>query len=400
MAINNPSDLLAAMRRVLDNDKGEYERFVRVQSTGDRDAAQARATVAAMSGGGDDEQGKKGGGRSAGGRDAAAAKKTVNAMKGAGGSSPSGVLNSSVGRALDQAMGRLERMASGVTEVVVKVSNKQAGKGAVGRHLSYISRHGKLELENQEQMGYRGTGEVKSIPEEWKIQEKLATDPDKDTLNVIFSMADGVDPELMRDAVRDALAEIFKGHKYVFVLHDKEHDAKTKEHPHCHVVVQKDCYAPQRGRPKRLRHGPRELAAWRQAFASQLRERGIAAEATRRYARGKFQKPERQTTRQIKDRGGEPLAGAPSVAVIERLKPSKAKSKASAFEKYTQVQRDMLELADGIERFMPAAADLAKKLRMMVQRSTDGAVQQAAPKLAKPIEKTIKMQQQAKARKR
>ena len=400
MPINNQSELLASMRRVLDNDGRDYELFMRGTGTTDRDAAQARATVAAMSGAGEEDKPKPK--KGAGSRDAAGASKAVREASGLAKAVPTQVAAAALAQALDSAMGRLERMTSGASEVVVKISNKQAGKGAVGRHLSYISRHGKLELENQEQLGYRGADEVKSILGEWRIADKLADDPEKDTLNIIFSMSAGIDPELERDAVRDALAEIFKGHRYVFVLHDKEHDPKTKEHPHCHVVVQKDGFAPQRGRPKRLRHGPRELAAWRSCFAEQLRKRGVDAEATRRYARGKFAKPERQAIRQMKDRGQQPLIEAAPSLVKSRAVQSKAKSKASALEKFTAVQREMLELADGIERFMPMARDLAVKVRIMVQRSAADAAAKGGNQREhiSQSEQRVRSQRPTKARRR
>jgi hypothetical protein len=90
-------------------------------------------------------------------------------------------------------------------------------------------------------------------------------------------MPSGTDPKKVLQAVRNfAVNEWSLKHRYAMVLHTNE------AHPHVHVVVK-----------VRSEQGPRlnvrkaTLRNWRMQFAENLRELGVAANATERAVRGK-----------------------------------------------------------------------------------------------------------------
>ena len=100
--------------------------------------------------------------------------------------------------------------------------------------------------------------------------------PPKLVHNIIFSMPPGTDRDKVLQAVRKlAVNEWQLKHRYAMVLHTDD------DHPHVHVVVKAVSEQGQRLNIKKA-----TLRAWRQQFASNLRELGVAANATERAVRG------------------------------------------------------------------------------------------------------------------
>jgi type IV secretion system T-DNA border endonuclease VirD2 len=94
---------------------------------------------------------------------------------------------------------------------------------------------------------------------------------------MIFSMPEGTDPDHVLGAVRAvAQAELSDNHDYVLALHT------DTPRPHVHLTVQAEGLDRTRFNPR-----PVQLNRFRERFARALRERGVAAEATPRRARGK-----------------------------------------------------------------------------------------------------------------
>jgi hypothetical protein len=193
---------------------------------------------------------------------------------------------SSAGRVRAQ----IDRTARKIPEVMVKVTNKKgAGRGmaAIREHLDYITRNGKIEIEDQNQDIYDDRQAVRQLKESWqvsghrRIPEDAAKGRGLDVVNLMFSMQAGTPPQLVKDAVRELLAEEFKGREYLFVLHT------DKAHPHVHVCIKTEAT---KDLP-RLRHGRKELQFWREGFAQALRDRGIEANATPRPTRGQTKLP-------------------------------------------------------------------------------------------------------------
>jgi len=90
-------------------------------------------------------------------------------------------------------------------------------------------------------------------------------------------MPEGTDPEKVLGAVRSlAHAELCDNHDYVLALHT------DTPRPHVHLTVQAEGLDRTRFNPR-----PVQLHRFRERFARELRERGVAAEATPRRARGR-----------------------------------------------------------------------------------------------------------------
>lgn len=189
---------------------------------------------------------------------------------------------------------RLARVALRAPEVMVKVTGKLRDAGHVKAHLDYISRRGALEMEGPEQARLGGRGDFVELAEDWSQLADLAGRRRDAPVGVslILSMPAGTSPVAVRDAGR-AFADQAFGDRfdYVFALHT---DAP---HPHVHIAVSALGRGGERLGPKKA-----DLEAWRQIFAQALRDRGVAAEATPRRARGVVRKAERIPLRKLRDR--------------------------------------------------------------------------------------------------
>lgn len=185
---------------------------------------------------------------------------------------------------------QIDRTTRKVPEVMVKVTNKKgAGRGmqAIREHLAYISRNGKLEIEDHNHEICSGNPELRRIQDFWQVsgQRRIPDEPENgrglDALNLMFSMQPGTPALVVKDAVREFLGEEFDGREYLFVLHT------DTAHPHVHVCIKTEATRNLR----RLRHGRSELQRWREGFAEKLRARGIEANATPRPTRGQTRIP-------------------------------------------------------------------------------------------------------------
>jgi len=194
------------------------------------------------------------------------------------------------------ALGRIGRIAHHRPEVMVKVTGSAHGFRALKEHLAYITRNGKLVSEREDGTLIEGAANVRSLAEEW--WDKGGVDRParaRDTINLILSMPVGTDPQAVAEAAR-AFAQKTFGEQYDYLLahHNKESDPKRPENPHAHLTIRT------RGREgQRLDPRKHDLQAWREAFALELRQRGVVAEATPRRVRGVVRKGQRQAIRHL-----------------------------------------------------------------------------------------------------
>lgn len=182
------------------------------------------------------------------------------------------------------------RVASNSSEVMVKITGFGKGAAHVKAHLDYISRNGKVELENDRGEMLTGKEDVKALFKDW---EKSFSDDGgrhkRDTMHMVLSMPETTDPESVRNAVREFTRSAFsKNHEYVFALHTDE------PHPHCHVTVKCLGFDGKRLNPKKA-----DLQEWREKFAEKLRDQGVEAEASPRRSRGVVRKAEPNVIRHI-----------------------------------------------------------------------------------------------------
>ncbi|SDE09288.1 relaxase/mobilization nuclease domain-containing protein [Paraburkholderia lycopersici] len=193
---------------------------------------------------------------------------------------------------------QIERTVQRVPEVMVKITNRPGtrnGLRAIRAHLDYISRHGQVELEDQDGNTISGRGEVQDLVQMWRVAGRGIAEASskREAFNVMLSMPPGTDRGAVKDAARAFAREEFGEQRdYVFAAHDDE------AHPHVHIVVLA------RGRDSR-RLNPRkaDLQRWRERFAQELRDRGVEANATPRRTRGVTQPFERQEVRHMRERG-------------------------------------------------------------------------------------------------
>jgi hypothetical protein len=184
---------------------------------------------------------------------------------------------------------QLARTLRRTPEVMVRITNKASGAqgmGAVRRHLRYISRNGKVELEDQDGMTMLGRDALHDLTDAWHLGGWGIPEESRrrEVFNVLLSMPPGTERQAVRNAARAFAAEEFgDGRRYVFATHDDE------AHPHVHLSVQV------RGPDgKRLNPRKQDLQRWRERFAAQLREHGVEANATRRLARGETRRYPKQ----------------------------------------------------------------------------------------------------------
>jgi hypothetical protein len=161
-------------------------------------------------------------------------------------------------------------------QVMVKVTGGGRGMKAISAHLRYISKNGRIEIEDERGQVSCGKDAVRDLAEDWRFGGSLIEDTSdrREAYNVMLSMPRGVDPLILRRAAREFAAEELADHKYVMVLHD--HQAN----PHVHISVRAESKHGKRLNPRKT-----DLHRWRETFAEKLRGWGIDAEATRQAIR-------------------------------------------------------------------------------------------------------------------
>ena len=192
-------------------------------------------------------------------------------------------------------IGQIQRTVMGRTpEVMVKVTGGGRRVGAVAAHLSYISQHGKLDLETDDGQHVFREGQ-KELLRTWHLEltrgqyrqprgESVAAAGVKLVHNVTLSMPAPTPPAAVLAAAKAFAREKFGAkHRYAMALHTHQ------RHPHVHLVVKAEGID-----GRRLHIDKAMLREWRQDFARMMREQGIAANATPRSVRG-------QTKRAAKD---------------------------------------------------------------------------------------------------
>lgn len=261
---------------------------------------------------------------------------------------------------------QIERTVQRVPEVMVKITNRPGtrnGMGAIRAHLDYISRHGQVELEDQDGSAVSGRADVVDLVQMWRVAGRgiAETSSKREAFNVMLSMPPGTDRAAVKDAARAFAREEFGEQRdYVFAAHDDE------AHPHVHIVVLA------RGRDgRRLNPRKADLQRWRERFAQELRNRGVEANATPRRTRGVIQQSERQAVKHMRERDAivrsrrEPL-NDPRAALDAHLTTLSAwRAVANALAQSVYVDdRKMAKGVAGFVRGMPAVVGALGSKRM------------------------------------
>lgn len=157
---------------------------------------------------------------------------------------------------------------------------------AIAAHFRYISKNGRLEIEDERGAILRGRHAMHEIAEDWRFGGSLIDDvagpgQRREAFNIMLSMPRGTDPLIVQRAAREFAQAELADHKYVMVLHD--HQAN----PHVHISVRAESKHGRRLNPRKT-----DLHRWRETFAEKLRGYGIDAEASRQATRGNSRNPE------------------------------------------------------------------------------------------------------------
>ncbi|HSI48137.1 MAG TPA: relaxase/mobilization nuclease domain-containing protein [Ideonella sp.] len=156
-------------------------------------------------------------------------------------------------------------------QVMVKVTGGGRGMGAIAAHLRYIAKAGRLPIEDDRGAVREGKEALRAIADQWRFGgTRIPEDSERrEAFNIMLSMPSGTDVRVLQQAAREFAKAELANHRYVMVLHT--HQAN----PHMHISVRAE------GRDgKRLNPRKEDLHRWRETFAEQLRDRGIAAEAS------------------------------------------------------------------------------------------------------------------------
>lgn len=176
---------------------------------------------------------------------------------------------------------KLARVAKKAPEVVVKVSGSGKKPGQILAHMTYITRNGKVEAENERGERIEGLADVKEVFGEWGLDtSKGSLRQRAQTVNIVLSMPEGTDAEAVRSASREfAQLQFGTNHQYLMALH-----TDTKQ-PHVHLLVKAQGFD-----MTWLKRSKADLQEWRDGFAQKMRDQGIEAEATPRRSRGVVRK--------------------------------------------------------------------------------------------------------------
>ena len=163
-------------------------------------------------------------------------------------------------------------------QVMVKVTGGGRGLKAIAAHFRYISKNGRLDIEDERGERMRGKDSLHDLADDWRLGGTLIDDigDRREAFNIMLSMPRGADPLVVQKAAREFAHIELADHKYVMVLHD--HQAN----PHVHISVRAESKHGKRLNPRKA-----DLHRWRETFAEKLRGHGVEAEATRQATRGR-----------------------------------------------------------------------------------------------------------------
>jgi hypothetical protein len=169
------------------------------------------------------------------------------------------------GSARQRAAAIRERIAATVVrrapQVMVKVTGGGRGMQAIAVHFRYISKNGRLDIEDERGETMRGREALHALTDDWRFGGTLIDDipapgQRREAFNLMLSMPRGTDPLIVQKAAREFAQTELADHKYVMVLHD--HQAN----PHVHISVRAESRHGQRLNPRKA-----DLHRWRETFA-------------------------------------------------------------------------------------------------------------------------------------
>jgi uncharacterized membrane-anchored protein YhcB (DUF1043 family) len=258
-------------------------------------------------------------------------------------------------------------------QVMVKVTGGGRGMGAIAAHFRYISKNGKLSIEDDRGVVREGKEAMHDLVEQWRHGGSLIDEVGyrREAFNIMLSMPDGTDAQTVLKAAREFAKAELLGHRYVMVLH--QHQAN----PHVHLSVRAESMRGDRLNPRKT-----DLHRWRETFAEKLRGWGIAAEATRQATRGVSRNFEPLWRLKAKEQGRLRTSTAPS-KTGQRPYQSRADA-AVAWAHITKAlaqshQPEDQQLAEDISRFLLESPFVKQQMAQRQKRHVETTQQRPSP---------------------
>jgi hypothetical protein len=254
---------------------------------------------------------------------------------------------------------KLGSIARKSPEVLVKISGGGKGMRQIKAHLDYISRNGKIDLENEEGEVLLGKEALQDLRKEWQDGGcRIAEESEKrEAFNIVLSMPADTDEIAVKRAARDFAAEEFAGYQYVMAHHtfDSDPDEEPSKNPHVHLAVKAQGADGRRLNPRKA-----DLQRWREGFAKALNDHGVEAAATRRTPRLQRQRGEKQEVRELKRRGAVLDKAGRSDASQERVIKAEH-TEAQVIKSYAAISKALASSEDIEDRRLAIA--LVKRLQ-------------------------------------
>ena len=239
---------------------------------------------------------------------------------------------------------RIERTVARAPQVMVKVTGGGRSMAAIAAHLRYISKNGRMPMEDDQGNQREGKEAMLDVAEQWRLGGSRIPEKSerREAFNIMLSMPRGTDPLIVQRAARDFAQTELANHRYVMVLHD--HQAN----PHVHLSVRAESRQGKRLNPRKA-----DLQRWREVFAERLRGWGIEAEATWQVTRGEQRNYPRLWRKKASEQGRVQVPDAP-----QKSGQQFSNSHKQALEAWLRIKDALTKSSEPADRQLGNAMDL------------------------------------------
>lgn len=231
---------------------------------------------------------------------------------------------------------------------VVSIVGATKSIGALRRHIDYISRDGEVALRTRDGETLERLDDMYERAEDWvRDRYESRPEPHRFAINAVLSMPPGTPREAVF-AAGEGFARRYFATDWLCARHDDE------PHPHLHLSLRA-----QNDDGRKLEFGPPDLHDMRGRFAEALRDHGVEAAASPRWARGVVERPLRPGVYRLEEdylagRAAEPryvqddIAEAREIARGRMTPPRPWEAQIKSTQQ--QVRDRYLQIADGLDR--------------------------------------------------
>jgi hypothetical protein len=109
-------------------------------------------------------------------------------------------------------------------QVMVKVTGGGRGMKTIAAHLRYISKNGRLDIEDERGEVQHGKDALQALADDWRFGGTPIDEVGvrRESFNIMLSIPRGVDPLIVQRAAREFAQAELADHKFVMVLHDHQ----------------------------------------------------------------------------------------------------------------------------------------------------------------------------------